>query len=662
MTHNERMKYLVDKLNEYRHLYYNCNDPVVSDEVYDRMYDELKALEKETDIVYSNSPTSTVGWKPVSELKQIHHPIPLLSLDKQKNIDEIIKFIKKADSSLMYKLDGLTVRLDYENGELVAAGTRGDGEVGEDITHNIPAFLNVPLKISHKDRLSVSGEAFIFRDKFDEMNKLLPDEKKYKGPRNLAAGTVRAFEPRLCRERGVNFYAFNVLEGFEGITSKLERLDMLEELGFSVCRRMMLKKDIDAKQLEDLFDEMKAEAERAKFPIDGMVIQYDDVAFSKSLGHTGHHYRDGYAYKYEDDLYETTLREIIWNTSRSGMLAPVAVFDAVEIEGSITHATLHNVTYIKQLQLNIGDRILISKRNMIIPAVEGNLDMHTGTISFPEYCPSCGAKTQIRITVDSDGKKTERLYCTNKNCGSAELKQLIHYADKDSMDIEGLSEGTLGKLKNAGFLSDIADLYNLSEHHDEIVKMDGFGEQSYQKMIDSIEKSRNITFNRFLRAIDIPMIGRHASKTISEHFDGSIEKFEDALFADEPYDFTQLDKIGYIMCQSIYDWFDNEENLIMWNKLKELMNFEVKNKEETVMSKKLDGKTVVVTGTVEGYTRNEMSALIISHGGIPGDSVTKKTDFLVIASKPGASKVNKAAQLGTKTMSADEFMRFIGNE
>ena len=662
MTHNERMKYLVDKLNEYRHLYYNCNDPVVSDEVYDRMYDELKALEKETDIVNSNSPTSTVGWKPVSELKQIHHPIPLLSLDKQKNIDEIIKFIKKSDSSLMYKLDGLTVRLDYENGELVAAGTRGDGEVGEDITHNIPAFLNVPLKISHKDRLSVSGEAFIFRDKFDEMNKLLPDEKKYKGPRNLAAGTVRAFEPRLCRERGVNFYAFNVLEGFEGITSKLERLDMLEELGFSVCRRMMLKKDIDAKQLEDLFDEMKAEAERAKFPIDGMVIQYDDVAFSKSLGHTGHHYRDGYAYKYEDDLYETTLREIIWNTSRSGMLAPVAVFDAVEIEGSITHATLHNVTYIKQLQLNIGDRILISKRNMIIPAVEGNLDMHTGTISFPEYCPSCGAKTQIRITVDSDGKKTERLYCTNKNCGSAELKQLIHYADKDSMDIEGLSEGTLGKLKNAGFLSDIADLYNLSEHHDEIVKMDGFGEQSYQKMIDSIEKSRNIPFNRFLRAIDIPMIGRHASKTISEHFDGSIEKFEDALFADEPYDFTQLDKIGYIMCQSIYDWFDNEENLIMWNKLKELMNFEVKNKEETVMSKKLDGKTVVATGTVEGYTRNEMSALIISHGGIPGDSVTKKTDFLVIASKPGASKVNKAAQLGTKTMSADEFMRFIGNE
>lgn len=662
MTHNERMKYLVDKLNEYRHLYYNCNDPVVSDEVYDRMYDELKALEKETGIVYSNSPTSTVGWKPVSELKQIHHTIPLLSLDKQKNIDEIIKFIKKADSSLMYKLDGLTVRLDYENGELVAAGTRGDGEVGEDITHNIPAFLNVPLKISHKDRLSVSGEAFIFRDKFDEMNKLLPDEKKYKGPRNLAAGTVRAFEPRLCRERGVNFYAFNVLEGFEGITSKLERLDILEELGFSVCRRMMLKKDIDEKQLEDLFDEMKAEAERAKFPIDGMVIQYDDVAFSKSLGHTGHHYRDGYAYKYEDDLYETTLREIIWNTSRSGMLAPVAVFDAVEIEGSITHATLHNVTYIKQLQLNIGDRILISKRNMIIPAVEGNLDMHTGTISFPEYCPSCGAKTQIRITVDSDGKKTERLYCTNKNCGSAELKQLIHYADKDSMDIEGLSEGTLGKLKNAGFLSDIADLYNLSEHHDEIVKMDGFGEQSYQKMIDSIEKSRNIPFNRFLRAIDIPMIGRHASKTISEHFDGSIEKFEDALFADEPYDFTQLDKIGYIMCQSIYDWFDNEENLIMWNKLKELMNFEVKNKEETVMSKKLDGKTVVVTGTVEGYTRNEMSALIISHGGIPGDSVTKKTDFLVIASKPGASKVNKAAQLGTKTMSADEFMRFIGNE
>ena len=481
MQNNERIKYLVDKLNEYRHLYYNCNDSVVSDEVYDRMFDELKALEDKTGIVYGNSPTNTVGWSPVSELKQIHHPIPLLSLDKQKNINKLVEFISKADSSLMYKLDGLTVRLDYENGELVVAGTRGDGDVGDDITHNIPAFANVPIKIGYKGRLSISGEAFIFRDQFEALNKRLPEDKRYKGPRNLAAGTVRAFDPELCRQRGVNFYAFNVLEGFDDVTSKLERLDKLEELGFCVCRRMRLDKDIDAQKLAVLFTQMKNEAERANFPIDGMVIQYDDVPFSKSLGYTGHHYRDGYAYKYEDDLYETTLRDVIWNTSRSGMLAPVAVFDPVEIEGNITHATLHNVTYIKQLQLNIGDRILISKRHMIIPAIDGNLDMHTGILELPEFCPSCGAKTEIRTTVGSDGKVTERLYCTNKKCGSAELKQLIHYVDKDSMDIDGLSEGTLEKLKNAGFISDITDLYRLSEYRTEIINMDGFGENRIRK-------------------------------------------------------------------------------------------------------------------------------------------------------------------------------------
>ena len=660
MTHNERMKYLVDKLNEYRHLYYNCNDPVVSDEVYDRMYDELKVLEKETGIVYSNSPTSTVGWKPVSQLKQIHHPIPLLSLEKQKDIDKLVEFIKKSESSLMYKLDGLTVRLDYENGKLIAAGTRGDGETGDDITHNIPAFMNVPLTIDYHDRLSVSGEAFIFRDKFEEINDLLPEDKRYKGPRNLAAGTVRAYDPGLCRKRGVNFYAFNVLEGFDGIASKIERLDKLEELGFSVCRRMRLDKNIDSDQLEQLFKQMKEEAERAKFPIDGMVIQYDDVPFSRTLGHTGHHYRDGYAYKYEDDLYETVLRDIVWNTSRSGMLAPVAVFDTVEIEGNITHATLHNVTYIKQLQLNIGDRILISKRNMIIPSVEGNLDMPTGMIELPEYCPSCGAKTKVKTTIGSNGKVTERLYCTNERCGSAELKQIIHYVDKDSMDIEGLSEGTLAKLKNAGFISDITDLYKLPEHRAEIVHMDGFGKMSYQKIIDAIEKSRNVPFNKFLRAIDIPMIGRHASKTISDYFDGCIERFEEALFADTPFDFTQLDKIGEIMCQNIYDWFDNDENRNLWSKLKEKMNF-IKNKEEEIiMSKVLEGMTIVVTGTVEGYTRNDMNALIISHGGIPGDSVTKKTSILVVAEKPGASKVNKATQFGTKTITADEFKKMLG--
>lgn len=659
MNKKEKISYLVEKLNEYRYAYYNYNDPMVTDEVYDRLFDELAELEKETGIVYGNSPTNTVGFKPVSELKKINHSVPLLSLDKTKSIDDLIRFISGKKAILMYKLDGLTVRLDYEDGKLTVAGTRGDGAEGEDITHNIPAMLNVPLNIPYKGRLSVSGEAYIETHRFDMINKNLPKEQRYKTPRNLAAGSIRAFDPQICRGRCIKFMAFNVLEGMDEVNSRNERLDRLSELGFDVCPKQVLSETINADELAGLIEEIKNESAAKCIPIDGAVIRFDDIVYSKSLGRTGHHYKDGLAYKYEDELFETKLREVEWTTSRNGSISPVAVFDTVMIDGcAVSRATLHNVSYIKKLELNIGDRILISKRHMIIPAVEENLDRDTGLLKLPDRCPQCGAPTELKMS--DTGNETEKLYCTNPECGSSIIKQFVHFADKDSMNIEGLAESTISRFIEKDFISDFSDLYSLEKYKSEIVEMDGFGEKSYERIISAVEKSKTVQFNRFLRAMDIPLLGRHASKIISDYFEDSIDAFENAVFGEKPFCFAELEGIGDTLNQNIYEWFDEKNNYILWNKLKKIMNFEKKENKQIVKNNELlTGKTVVVTGKVEGYTRSEMDALIVANGGIAGDSVTKNTDYLVIAEKPGSSKLKKAEALGTKTLTIDEFMEMI---
>jgi len=663
MTHLEKMKYLVDKLNEYRDAYYNRNDSIVTDEVYDKLFDELKYLEKVTGVILSNSPTNTVGFKPVSELPTVKHPILLLSLDKETSYDGVIRFKKDKKMTAMHKLDGLTVRLDYENGEIVLAATRGDGNEGDEITHNIPAFIDVPKTIPFKERLSICGEAYIYTFDFERLNAALPEDKRFSTVRNLTAGTVRAFDPKICQSRSVRFSAFKVLEGMDDINSKSEQLDRLSDYGFHICERFDIPDDITADELEEMFVGIKNDCVLRGIPIDGVVVQYDDVEYSKSRGKTGHHYKDGLAFKFEDERVETRLKEIEWTTSRSGCIAPVGIFDTIKLDGcDVSRATLHNISFIKKLNLNIGNRIKVSKRHMIIPAIEENIDMDGKLADIPDRCPQCGAPTVIKLTKNNKtGQEVERLFCTNKECGSSIIKRFVHFADKDSMDIEGLAEGTIVKLLENNFISDFADLYELANHKDEIIKMEGFGEKSYKKLIKAIDASSYVTLNKFLRAVDIPLLGRHASKTISDYFGGDFTAFSCALLGDEPFDFRILDGIGDVLNQNIYEWFYDDENLALWRRLTDKVTFiQPATDEGKETDGMLKGKTVVVTGVVEGYTRSEADELVTKNGGTAASSVTKNTDILVIGDKPGGSKLKKAEALGTKTMTADEFKKMLG--
>jgi len=663
MTHLEKMKYLVDKLNEYRDAYYNRNDSIVTDEVYDKLFDELKYLEKVTGVILSNSPTNTVGFKPVSELPTVKHPILLLSLDKETSYDGVIRFKKDKKMTAMHKLDGLTVRLDYENGEIVLAATRGDGNEGDEITHNIPAFIDVPKTIPFKERLSICGEAYIYTFDFERLNAALPEDKRFSTVRNLTAGTVRAFDPKICQSRSVRFSAFKVLEGMDDINSKSEQLDRLSDYGFHICERIDIPDDITADELEEMFVGIKNDCVLRGIPIDGVVVQYDDVEYSKSRGKTGHHYKDGLAFKFEDERVETRLKEIEWTTSRSGCIAPVGIFDTIKLDGcDVSRATLHNISFIKKLNLNIGNRIKVSKRHMIIPAIEENIDMDGKLADIPDRCPQCGAPTVIKLTKNNKtGQEVERLFCTNKECGSSIIKRFVHFADKDSMDIEGLAEGTIVKLLENNFISDFADLYELANHKDEIIKMEGFGEKSYKKLIKAIDASSYVTLNKFLRAVDIPLLGRHASKTISDYFGGDFTAFSCALLGDEPFDFRILDGIGDVLNQNIYEWFYDDENLALWRRLTDKVTFiQPATDEGKETDGMLKGKTVVVTGVVEGYTRSEADELVTKNGGTAASSVTKNTDILVIGDKPGGSKLKKAEALGTKTMTADEFKKMLG--
>lgn len=662
MTNLEKMKYLVDKLNEYRDAYYNRNESPVSDEVYDQLFNELKYIENATGVILSNSPTNTVGFKPVSELPTVKHPVQLLSLDKVTSAEGVIKFKKDKKITAMHKLDGLTVRLDYENGELVLAATRGDGDEGEEITHNMPAFIDVPRTIPYKERLSVCGEAYIYTYDFEKLNNALPPEKQYSTIRNLSAGTVRAYDPKVCKSRCVRFSAFKVIEGMEDINSKSDQLNKLKKYGFHVCEKYDIPNNITAEELMKMFDGIKIGCVARGIPIDGIVVQYDDVKYSKSCGKTGHHYKDGLAFKFEDETVQTKLKEIEWTTSRSGCIAPVGIFNTVELDGcDVSRATLHNISFIKKLNLNIGDRIKVSKRHMIIPAIEENIDMDGDMVQIPKKCPHCGEPTVIKETKNNkNGQIVERLFCTNKECGSSIIKRFVHFADKDSMNIEGLAEGTIVKLLDNNFVSDFADLYELTNHKDEIISMDGFGEKSFENLIDAIEKSRTVTLNKFLRAVDIPLLGRHASKTISDCFGGDVRAFEKAVTEDE-YDFRILEGIGEILNQNIYEWFNDDENYSMWKELIGKMNFVLPEKNnEKEIDGMLKGKTVVVTGVVEGYTRSEADELVVKNGGTAASSVTKNTDLLVIGDKPGGSKLKKAEALGTKTMTADEFKKMLG--
>ena len=665
-TSVERVTELVSMLNHYRHEYYNLTKPSVSDAVYDRLFDELAALEQKTGIILSNSPTQTVGYAPVSMLRKVRHNIPLLSLDKTKQTDDLVSMLTVAPALLMLKLDGLTVKLCYENGKLIEASTRGDGEAGEDVTHNIPAFCNVPLKIPHKGKLTITGEGLIHTDDFEQMKDT--EGKDIKNARNLAAGSIRLLDPSVCKGRYVYFYAFNIIEGMDTLGGNTDSrgwlLEDLDALGFEVCPFVRVSKGTSQAETESKIQHLRSIANIENLPIDGIVLRYDSISFSKTLGRTGHHYKDGIAFKFEDDLTETVFRSIEWTPGRSGEIAPVALFDPVEIDGcTVSRASLHNLSFIKELELHPGCHILVSKRNMIIPHIEENLDRGRYAPSLiPKRCPCCGKPTRIYARSGGKGGQVATLHCDNPDCGNQTLRKFVHFVGKKAMDISGLSEATLDRFISEGFLTTYQDLYHLDRYRNQIIRMEGFGTKSYEKLQKAINASRKTTFARYLVAMDIPMIGRTASRALDNYFGGNLDVFEKA--ATSGFDFTALPDFGATLSGNIHKWFSVPDNLELWQTLQREFTFE-NRKENVTMENKNNvtfspfyGCTIVATGKLEHFTRDGINSKIVSLGATAGSSVTRKTSYVICGEKPG-SKLTKARELGIPVLTEQEFLSMI---
>lgn len=670
----DRMKELVERLNLYRDEYYNESNSSVSDKEYDRLFDELVALEKNTGICMSNSPTQTVGYEVKSELEKVTHTHPMLSLDKTKSVEDLVRFADDKDFLLSLKMDGLTVLLTYENGVLVQAETRGNGEVGELITHNARVFENIPLRIDYKGHLEIEGEAIITYDNFEKINRPLIEKAKreadekglsgaefekyikdntYKNPRNLASGSTRQLDSNIAAQRHINFIVWKVPTDISG--SFCDRLEIAKKLGFSIVPYIFTN---DYEHIEFLINNLKEIAQTQSLPIDGLVVTYDDVKFGESLGMTGHHPRHSMAFKFEDEEVETTIIDVEWTIGKTGVLTPTVVFEPVEIDGTeIERASIHNVSIVKELKLGIGDTVTVYKANMIIPQIAENLTQ-SNTLEIPAVCPVCGAATEIKK--DND---TEVLICTNEDCHGKLLGKLVHFASKNAIDIDGLSEATLQFLIDKKWVASFCDLYkhlNNTDIYKEWMKTPGFGKKSVDKLLAAIENSRKSTLERFLYAQSIPLIGRSASKDISSYCKGDIEIFCDMMTNGSSSLFMDIDGFGKAMYESLINWKENH-----WIEFLNLKNeFDFKSAltgRNNKVNNSLKSKIFVITGSLNNYAnRDALVAEIESHGGKVAGSVSAKTSYLINNDKESnSSKNTKAKSLGVPIISEDDFIAMI---
>ncbi len=656
----KKMREFVNKLNIYRNEYYNNNKSVISDNEYDEMFEALKTLENELNTVLSNSPTQSVGFSAVSELAKVEHSIQLLSLDKTKNIGDVKNFTSRNLSLFLPKVDGLTVKLEYINGELFRASTRGDGDIGEDITHNAKKFKNIPINISYKSPLTIVGEAFIYNNDFEYLKEKFMDKdgNTYKNSRNLASGSVRQLDALECSKRDISFLPFKILDGFnefEESNSKFWCLSKLEGLGFTCMPIVTSNDELDT---DDCIQDIRLCSEN--IPIDGIVITYDDRKFSDTLSKTNHHFNDSIAYKFEDDTFETVLKDVVWQVSRFGELSPVAIFNDIIIDGcTVSRASLHNIDFIANLNLNIGDRVLVSKRNMIIPHIEANLDreLHTIHLSIPTNCPCCG----MELDWDCEYDEIKSVHCVNKHCSERKLQSLVHFVSKKCMDIAGVSEETLRVFMEKGFISKSADLYWLDGYEEEIINLDGFGKKSYDNIFNAINSSKTVKLDKFITSLDIQGVGSTASKLLAEHFN-TIGDFAEALY--NGFDFTVLEGIGDVTNKAINDVFDKYIDIkdfeffvsiftILDNKI-----ISSTDKPVTGDSSVFTGKRVLFTGKLSHFTRNEITEKLESLGAIVASSISKSVDYLIVGEKAG-SKLEKAKSLGVEIISEYEFMEMI---
>ena len=647
----KRLKYWAELLNEASKAYYQEDREIMSNLEYDELYDKYAELEGETGVILSNSPTQRVGYEVISNLVKVKHESPILSLDKTKETAKLESFLGNKTGILSWKLDGLTIVLTYKNGVLEQAVTRGSGEIGEDVTHNARVFSNLPVSIPFKGEMVLRGEGVIPYSEFYHINEELGEEEQYKNPRNLCSGTVRQLNSEIAAKRNVKFFAFTLVsaEGREISDSKSENMDWLASLGFDVVEHVMVTAENVAAEVENFRDRI----EENDIASDGLVMTFDSISYSQSLGRTSKFPKDSIAFKWADEMAETTLREIEWNTSRTGLMNPVAIFDPVDLEGStVSRASVHNVSILKELKLSIGDKIKVYKANMIIPQIAENLTGEVSTAEIPAKCFVCGGETEIRKLKDG-----EALYCTNPNCSAQRIQALSHFVSRDAMNMEGLSEETLKKFLEKGFVANYPDIFRLEEHKDEITEMEGFGEKSYNNLIASIEKAKDVELPNFIYALGINHVGLRNAKLLCANFGFDLEKIKQA--AEE--DLMQVEGFGAVIAHSIANYFRQEEHLALLTDALQYLRIKEAEQAETGESR-LSGLTFVVTGDLEHFAnRKELQALIEQGGGKVTGSVTKKTNFLINNDVHSASSKNKkAAELGIPILSEQDFIgRFL---
>lgn len=647
----ERIKQLIKELNNASYAYYN-NVPIMPDYEWDKMYDELINLEEETGIVLSNSPTHNVGYTIADELKEVKHNHPMLSLDKRKSVDELVEFIGDKDCFLSVKADGLTTSLHYIDGKLIGAETRGDGVRGIECLQNVLTMKNVPKEIPYKDELIIDGETIIRWDTFREINDKLPEDKKYKHPRNLVSGSLQLLNSKEAASRNMRFVAWRVIKGFKHKTPS-EDLFKAKDIGFEIIPILKSPRINQKEELAILLNQIRESAKSHNIPYDGAVMAVDDYKIADSMGRTDKFFRHSMAYKYEDELFETVLTDIEWNTSKTGLINPVAIFEPVDLNGAITtRATLHNITYIKDMMLGIGDRIRVYRSNMVIPKVHDSIDK-SGNFNILSKCPICGQPTRIIKENDS-----EVLMCENPGCKGKLFGRLIHATSRNALDIENLSESTIEKFINLGWLNSIKDIYYLSDHENEMKSIEGFGKKSVEKLLLSINKSRNTSLERFVYSLSIPLIGKSASKDISklceDNFDNLI-----GLIKSSPEKLLTIDGFGVVTMNSMAKWW--YENSLWVYELSKEFTFEKSKSVSNETSNILDGKTFVVTGSVNHYkNRDELKADIVAYGGTVVGSVSSKTSYLINNDiNSTSSKNQKAKYLNIPIISEEQFLAMI---
>jgi DNA ligase (NAD+) len=648
----ERIKGLVNLLNKACDAYYNLNNPIMENREYNLLFDELKSLEESTGIILADSPTQRAGYEVVSDLPKVKHEIPLLSLDKIKKIPELIKWLENREGILMLKMDGGTGKLTYEDTSCTQLVTRGDSKtnIGEDVSHNIRSIKNIPLSINNANELQVTGEVFMKYSSFNEINaKILNPDEKFSHPRNLANGSIGLLDSKLCKERNIEFCAFNIIKG-NIFKTKQEQLDWLKSQGFYTVQYWMVNKD----NLEETINQIIEDIPTFDFPIDGLVLCFNNIAYGESLGFTNHHYNSGISFKFEDDWYNTTYDYTEWNTSRLGKIVPKGIFKSIKMDGADhDRATLHNLDRFRAMKLGHGDAIQTSKRNKIIPAIENNIT-RSNTEQIPTKCPTCGGNIEERLVVN-----THDLFCLNPDCEAKLLKKLKHFVSKQCFNIGDLGEATLNTFIEEGFISSYIDIFKLEKYKKEILSLDGFALKSFNKLIEAIEVSKQIEMVNLIASIGIKNIGFGSSKRLAKYFNNNINRF---LEATKSYrNFLGIEDIGETTAQDIYNYFQDEDNMNLFLELLQIVTVKKEEKKENNSKVDLTGKTFCVTGEFVSFKpRKKLEELIESLGGKLTGSVSKSTFVLLTNDTTSGTKKNQdAMKHGVRIMNEDEFLDMI---